>query len=40
LLLENAGVVLAIEKDARLAQVLRERFDVAQASRLPILKKI
>jgi 16S rRNA (adenine1518-N6/adenine1519-N6)-dimethyltransferase len=39
LLLENAGVVLAIEKDARLMQVLRERFDVAQASRLHDFKK-
>ncbi|MCU0785011.1 MAG: 16S rRNA (adenine(1518)-N(6)/adenine(1519)-N(6))-dimethyltransferase RsmA [Verrucomicrobia bacterium] len=34
LLLENAGEVLAIEKDARLVEVLRERFDVGQASRL------
>jgi len=34
LLLENAGEVLAIEKDARLVEFLRERFNVAQASRL------
>jgi 16S rRNA (adenine1518-N6/adenine1519-N6)-dimethyltransferase len=35
LLLENAGEVLAIEKDARLVEFLRERFKVGQASRLP-----
>src|ERR1017187_4768428 len=35
LLLENAGEVLAIEKDARLVEFLRERFNVGQASRLP-----
>lgn len=35
LLLENAGEVLAIEKDARLVEILRERFNVAQAPRLP-----
>jgi 16S rRNA (adenine1518-N6/adenine1519-N6)-dimethyltransferase len=34
LLLENAGKVLAIEKDARLVEFLRERFNVGQASRL------
>jgi len=34
LLLENAGEVLAIEKDARLVEFLRERFSVGQASRL------
>ncbi len=34
LLLEQAGEVLAIEKDARLVEVLRERFNVGQASRL------
>ena len=34
LLLERVGEVLAIEKDARLAEFLQERFDVAQASRL------
>ena len=35
LLLEKAGEVLAIEKDARLVEMLRERFNVGQASRLP-----
>src|SRR6266567_2379116 len=35
MLLEKAGEVLAIEKDARLVEVLRERFDAGQASRLP-----
>jgi len=35
LLLQNAGEVLAIEKDARLVEFLRERFKVGQASRLP-----
>jgi 16S rRNA (adenine1518-N6/adenine1519-N6)-dimethyltransferase len=34
LLLENAGEVLAIEKDARLVEVLQTRFNVGQASRL------
>ena len=34
LLVVQAGEVLAIEKDRRLVEVLRERFDVAQASRL------
>ena len=34
LLLENSGEVLAIEKDARLVEFLRERFSVGQASRL------
>jgi 16S rRNA (adenine1518-N6/adenine1519-N6)-dimethyltransferase len=34
LLLENAGEVLAIEKDGRLVEFLRERFNVGQASRL------
>jgi 16S rRNA (adenine1518-N6/adenine1519-N6)-dimethyltransferase len=34
LLAEQAGEVLAIEKDARLVEVLRERFNVGQASRL------
>ena len=32
LLLEAAGEVLAIEKDARLLQILRERFPAGQAS--------
>jgi 16S rRNA (adenine1518-N6/adenine1519-N6)-dimethyltransferase len=36
LLLENAGEVLAIEKDARLVEYLRERFNVGQASRLSL----
>jgi 16S rRNA (adenine1518-N6/adenine1519-N6)-dimethyltransferase len=39
LLLESAGEVLAIEKDARLVEFLQERFDVAQASRLHDFKK-
>ncbi len=39
LLLQNAGEVLAIEKDARLVEFLREWFNVAQASRLPDRKK-
>jgi 16S rRNA (adenine1518-N6/adenine1519-N6)-dimethyltransferase len=34
LLVERAGEVLAIEKDARLVKVLESRFDVEQASRL------
>src|SRR5665213_3305620 len=34
LLLEKAGEVLAIEMDRRLVEVLRERFNVGQASRL------
>jgi len=34
LILENAGEVLAIEKDARLVEFLRERFNVGQASNL------
>ena len=34
LLVEQAGEVLAIEKDARLVEVLKERFKVGQASRL------
>ena len=34
LLLENAGEVLAIEKDVRLVEFLRERFNVGQASSL------
>ena len=34
LLLANAGEVLAIEKDARLVEVLRERFGAGPASRL------
>jgi 16S rRNA (adenine1518-N6/adenine1519-N6)-dimethyltransferase len=39
LLVEQAGEVLAIEKDARLVEVLRQRFKVGQASRLsPPLK--
>jgi 16S rRNA (adenine1518-N6/adenine1519-N6)-dimethyltransferase len=33
-LIEKAGEVLAIEKDARLVEVLGERFNVGQASRL------
>ncbi len=32
LLLENAGEVLAIEKDARLVEFLRERFDIPQSA--------
>ena len=39
LLLQNAGEVLAIEKDARLVDFLRERFNVAPASRLHGLEK-
>ncbi len=40
LLLENAGEVLAIEKDARLVDFLRERFNVGQAaSRSPSQEK-
>ncbi|MGA2240939.1 MAG: 16S rRNA (adenine(1518)-N(6)/adenine(1519)-N(6))-dimethyltransferase RsmA [Verrucomicrobiota bacterium] len=39
LLLGNAGEVLAIEKDARLVELLQERFNVAQASRLHDLGK-
>ena len=34
MLLEQAGEVLAIEKDIRLAEVLKQRFKVGQASRL------
>ncbi len=34
LLLQNAGEILAIEKDLRLVEFLRERFNVGQASRL------
>jgi 16S rRNA (adenine1518-N6/adenine1519-N6)-dimethyltransferase len=34
LLVEQVGEVLAIEKDARLVEVLKERFKVGQASRL------
>ena len=34
LLLEQAGEVLAIEKDARLVEVLEQRFNAGQASRL------
>jgi 16S rRNA (adenine1518-N6/adenine1519-N6)-dimethyltransferase len=36
LLVEQAGEVLAIEKDARLVQVLKERFNLGQASHLPM----
>jgi 16S rRNA (adenine1518-N6/adenine1519-N6)-dimethyltransferase len=36
LLLKEAGEVLAIEKDARLVEVLRERFRVGQTSRLSL----
>ena len=39
LLLENAGEVLAIEKDARLVEFLRERFNVGQASSLSPSRK-
>lgn len=39
LLLENAGEVLAIEKDARLVEVLRERFNVGRASSLSEIEK-
>jgi len=39
LLLQNAGEVLAIEKDARLVEFLREQFNVAQASRLLVHEK-
>jgi len=35
MLMEQVGEVLAIEKDARLVEVLRQRFHVGQASRLP-----
>jgi 16S rRNA (adenine1518-N6/adenine1519-N6)-dimethyltransferase len=35
LLLENAGKVLAIEKDARLVEVLRERFKFDSEGRVP-----
>jgi len=35
-LLQNAGEVLAIEKDARLVEFLRERFNVGQASSLSL----
>jgi 16S rRNA (adenine1518-N6/adenine1519-N6)-dimethyltransferase len=41
LLIEQAGVVLAIEKDARLVEVLRQRFNAGQASRcaaMPVLR--
>jgi 16S rRNA (adenine1518-N6/adenine1519-N6)-dimethyltransferase len=40
LLLENAGEVLAIEKDARLVEFLRERFNVGQASSLSPSPKV
>jgi 16S rRNA (adenine1518-N6/adenine1519-N6)-dimethyltransferase len=40
LLLENAGGVLAIEKDARLVEFLRERFNVEQASSLSPSPKV
>jgi len=36
LLLESAGHVLAIEKDARLVEILSDRFGVGQASRLSL----
>lgn len=39
LLLSRAGEVLAIEKDARLVEFLRDRFNVAQASRLHLAKE-
>ena len=39
LLLENAGEVLAIEKDARLVEFLCERFNVGQASSLSSSKE-
>ena len=35
LLLAKAGEVLAIEKDARLVEILQERFSLALASQLP-----
>jgi 16S rRNA (adenine1518-N6/adenine1519-N6)-dimethyltransferase len=41
LLIEQAGEVLAIEKDASLVEVLRQRFNVGQASRsadIPVLR--
>jgi 16S rRNA (adenine1518-N6/adenine1519-N6)-dimethyltransferase len=44
LLLKNAGEVLAIEKDARLVEVLRKRFDPStaeeklEAGRMPVLR--
>jgi 16S rRNA (adenine1518-N6/adenine1519-N6)-dimethyltransferase len=38
-LLQNAGEVLAIEKDIRLVKFLQERFNVTQASRLLIEKE-
>jgi 16S rRNA (adenine1518-N6/adenine1519-N6)-dimethyltransferase len=40
LLLENAGEVLAIEKDARLVEFLQERFNVGQASSLSPSPKV
>jgi len=40
LLLENAGEVLAIEKDARLVEFLREWFNVGQASSLSPSPKV
>jgi 16S rRNA (adenine1518-N6/adenine1519-N6)-dimethyltransferase len=40
LLLENAGEVLAIEKDGRLVEFLRERFNVGQASSLSPSPKV
>lgn len=40
LLVARAGEVLGIEKDARLLKLLRERFPVAQASRLSAEKKV
>jgi 16S rRNA (adenine1518-N6/adenine1519-N6)-dimethyltransferase len=39
LLVAQAGEVLAIEKDARLVEMLRERFNVGQASRLSPFKE-
>ena len=36
LLVEGAGQVLAIEKDARLVEILSDRFGVGQASRLSL----
>ena len=38
LLIEQAGEVLAIEKDARLLQVLRERFKATEPAYLPLPK--
>src|SRR6201996_9212910 len=38
LLVENAGEVLAIEKDGRLVEVLRKKFESAIAGKVPALR--